>query len=260
MKFSIVIAAFNAEKEIARTLESTLDQTYSDYEVIVVNDASTDKTPEIVAEFDRVRLINNEINMKAGGSRNRGIEAANGEYIIFLDSDDILASNDVLEKLAKAIEENGDTDLVYIGMNSSDNERNLIPNAHNSVKETRLVEWTYANVCDVCWNKEFLNKNDIRFVEHRFFEDFPFYYEGLLKSESYNFVEFPVITYTRNRAESMTTKFNMQKIIDYYSNMMLLSELYMKTEDRYKEGLWQAIIRQHKNIEFYMLNMRRDDE
>ena len=260
MKFSIIIAAFNAEKEIARTLESTLNQTYSDYEVIVVNDASTDKTAEIVAGFDKVRLVNNEINMKAGGSRNNGLKVANGEYIIFLDSDDILASNDVLEKLAKAIEEKGDTDLVYIGMNSSDNERNLIPTAENSVKETRLVEWKYANVCDVCWNKAFLDKNNIKFVEHRFFEDFPFYYEGLLKSESYNFVEFPVITYTRNRADSMTTKFNMQKILDYYYNMTVLSELYMKTEDKYKDGLWQAILRQHKNIEFYMLNMRRDEE
>ena len=90
MKFSIIIAAYNAEKEIARTLESTLNQTYSDYEVIVVNDASTDKTAEIVAGFDRVRLINNEVNMKAGGSRNNGLKVANGEYIIFLDSDDIL--------------------------------------------------------------------------------------------------------------------------------------------------------------------------
>ena len=58
----------------------------------------------------------------------------------------------------------------------------------------------------------------------------------------------------------MTTKFNMQKILDYYYNMTVLSELYMKTEDKYKDGLWQAILRQHKNIEFYMLNMRRDEE
>ena len=260
MKFSIIIAAYNAEKEIARTLESTLNQTYSDYEVIVVNDASTDKTAEIVAGFDRVRLINNEVNMKAGGSRNNGLKAANGEYIIFLDSDDILASSDVLGKLAKAIDEKGDTDLVYIGMNSSDGERSLIPNAHNSVKENRLLEWEYANVCDVCWNKAFIDKNNIRFVEHRFFEDFPFYYEGMLKSESYNFVEFPVITYTRNRADSMTTKFNMQKILDYYSNMTVLSELYMKIDDKYKDGLFKAILRQHKNIEFYMLNMRRGEE
>jgi hypothetical protein len=177
-----------------------------------------------------------------------------------LESDDILASSDVLEKLAKAIDEKGDTDLVYIGMNSSDGERSLIPNAHNSVKENRLLEWEYANVCDVCWNKAFIDKNNIRFVEHRFFEDFPFYYEGMLKSESYNFVEFPVITYTRNRADSMTTKFNMQKILDYYSNMTILSELYMKIDDKYKDGLFKAILRQHKNIEFYMLNMRRGEE
>ena len=55
----------------------------------------------------------------------------------------------------------------------------------------------------------------------------------------------------------MTTKFNMQKILDYYSNMTVLSELYMKTDDQYKDGLFKAILRQHKNIEFYMLNMRR---
>jgi hypothetical protein len=52
----------------------------------------------------------------------------------------------------------------------------------------------------------------------------------------------------------------MQKILDYYSNMTVLSELYMKIDDKYKDGLFKAILRQHKNIEFYMLNMRRGEE
>ena len=93
MKFSIIIPAYNAEKEIERTLQSIQNQTFTDYETIVVNDASTDDTAKIVSKYKDVILINNPKNIKAGGSRNRGIENAKGDYIVFLDSDDWIAEN-----------------------------------------------------------------------------------------------------------------------------------------------------------------------
>ena len=255
MKFSIIVAAYNAEKEIARTIESVLAQTYKDFELIVVNDASTDSTAEIVSQFEDVILLNNEKNIKAGGSRNRGLEKASGEYIVFLDSDDILTSNTVLELLANKIEEKGATDVIYFGMKSHDGVRELIPNEHNSIKENRLLEWNYANVCDVCWKKSFLDTNNIRFAEERFFEDFPFYYKGLICSKTYNYLEYPVITYTRQRPDSMTTKINIKKIQDYYYNMILLTEIYLNAEEKYMGGLFHAIVEQHRNLDFYLSKM-----
>ena len=89
MDISVVIPAYNAEKTIAATLQSVLNQTYPPSEVIVVNDGSKDGTKERVLEFgDRVRLINQE-NSGVSAARNFGVENSNSDWIAFLDSDDL---------------------------------------------------------------------------------------------------------------------------------------------------------------------------
>jgi len=89
---SVIMPAYNAEKFIAESIESILNQSYSNWELIVINDGSTDQTKSIVSNFlsdDRIQLINHEYNQGLIISRNSGIEAANGKYIANLDSDDI---------------------------------------------------------------------------------------------------------------------------------------------------------------------------
>jgi glycosyltransferase involved in cell wall biosynthesis len=88
-KVSVVIPLYNKEKYIRRTVDSVLDQTFADFELIIVNDGSTDQGPAIVREFtdSRIRLIDQE-NQGASGARNRGIKEARGELIAFLDADD----------------------------------------------------------------------------------------------------------------------------------------------------------------------------
>ncbi|HOI15517.1 MAG TPA: glycosyltransferase [Geobacteraceae bacterium] len=87
---SVIIAAFNAEKYIAEALASVLGQTYPAVECIVVDDGSTDRTAEIVAGFgNRVRLLR-QANAERSAARNAGLRCATGEYIGFLDADDIL--------------------------------------------------------------------------------------------------------------------------------------------------------------------------
>ncbi len=85
-RFSVIIPVYNRERFIARAIESVLAQTYRDFELIVVDDGSTDSTPEIVARYP-VRLLRQE-NRGVSAARNRGIAAARGEIIAFLDSDD----------------------------------------------------------------------------------------------------------------------------------------------------------------------------
>ena len=100
---SVVIPLYNKEKSIKATLESVLTQTYTDYEVIVVNDGSTDKSADVVRNFistvkseefkvKNIRLIQQE-NAGVSAARNAGILAAQGEYIAFLDGDDLWTSN-----------------------------------------------------------------------------------------------------------------------------------------------------------------------
>lgn len=103
-RISIIMAAYNAEKTIEQAIYSVLCQTYPDFELLVVNDCSTDKTAALVAAIaekdDRVRLISNEKNGGVSYTRKHGLEEARGEWIAILDSDDAWAS----EKLEKQIE------------------------------------------------------------------------------------------------------------------------------------------------------------
>ena len=89
---TVITPAYNAERFIKETLDSVLVQSMENWEMIVIDDGSTDRTREIVAEYaktdTRIRLIENENNMGVARTRNRGIDMAQGEYVAFLDSDD----------------------------------------------------------------------------------------------------------------------------------------------------------------------------
>lgn len=87
---SVIIAVFNGEKYLAQTLKSILDQDYTPLEVIVINDGSTDKTGEVLSAFNnRIRVIYQE-NTGVSAARNKGIELAQGEMIVFFDADDLM--------------------------------------------------------------------------------------------------------------------------------------------------------------------------
>ena len=107
---SIIMPAYNAEKTIAQSIESVLAQTYYEWELLIVDDGSSDSTISIVnslAENDsRIRLFINEKNMGVAKTRNFGIEQASGEWIAFLDSDDLWHENK-LENQLRFMEEVG---------------------------------------------------------------------------------------------------------------------------------------------------------
>lgn len=88
--FSIIIPAYNREVLIKKALDTVLTQTFTDFEVIVVDDASKDRTADVVANYTdpRVKLIRQPVNGERGKARNTGNEAAQGQYICYLDSDD----------------------------------------------------------------------------------------------------------------------------------------------------------------------------
>ena len=100
----IIMAAYNAEKTIEQAINSVLRQTYTDFELLVVNDCSKDRTVELVksiaAKDNRVRLISNEKNSGVSFTRKHGLEESNGSWIAILDSDDAWAP----DKLEKQIE------------------------------------------------------------------------------------------------------------------------------------------------------------
>lgn len=102
-RFSVIICAYNIEAYVSKAIESVLNQTFKDYELILVNDGSKDNTLNILKEYeskngDRIKVIDNVINLGLSKSRNIAISQANGEYIVHLDGDDLFYEPDTLKK------------------------------------------------------------------------------------------------------------------------------------------------------------------
>jgi len=110
---SIIVPAYNAEKYIADAIESVLRQTYPYFELIIVDDASTDRTAEVVQSFSdqRIKLIRHTSNKGPGAARNTAIEAARGKWMAVLDADDQWKANR-LKRLVQELEEGGDSYFV----------------------------------------------------------------------------------------------------------------------------------------------------
>ena len=101
VKISLIIPIYNEEKYLEECLDSVLNQTFTDFEIICINDGSTDSSLKILEKYksisDKLKVITQE-NRGLGHARNRGLEIAKGEYICFLDGDDWLAK-EAFEKL-----------------------------------------------------------------------------------------------------------------------------------------------------------------
>lgn len=111
-RVSVIIPAFNSERYLAEAVDSVLSQTYKNIECIVVDDGSTDNTPAIVQGYgDRIRYIYQE-NAERSAARNRGIAAATGQYISFLDADDFIDSAKIADQIA-FLEEHPECAAVY---------------------------------------------------------------------------------------------------------------------------------------------------
>ena len=103
VKFSIIIPVYNVEDYIEKCLDSVFNQTYENFEVIVVNDGTTDNSMDIVKRYD-AKVINQK-NQGLSAARNRGVKESSGDYIIFLDSDDYI-DKDLLQKISENLSNN----------------------------------------------------------------------------------------------------------------------------------------------------------
>ncbi len=134
MLVSIVMPARNAERTIRQAVQSVLTQTYTEWELIIIDDASVDDTAGVIqkmiraadlagnmASGNRIRVIRNERNLGVAGSRNRGVQAANGAWVAFLDSDDMWHSDKLRKQMELAARET-DADIIYTGSSFIQND------------------------------------------------------------------------------------------------------------------------------------------
>ena len=163
-KFSVIISAYNIEDYIQRAINSVLNQDFTDYELIVINDCSTDNTLEKIRQYKNIKIINNKKNMGLGAVRNIGIKNAKGKYIIHLDGDDTMYDKYVLKKIDKLIGEE-EYDIVFLGFQDVGGSGKLrISTKENSTKEARISCDTNFSVPSKCWRRKYLmeNKNSIQ--------------------------------------------------------------------------------------------------
>lgn len=175
MKLSIIVPVYRVEDLLDRCLESIVGQTFSDFEVIVVDDGSPDGSPQKCDEWarrdDRLRVIH-KTNGGLSDARNRGIEAARGEFITFVDSDDFLDADTYRQVMPLA----DDADIVeysfYRFYGSGKQQRVVL--RQQAFSDMRHY-WLASNGYEHCyaWNKVFRRRlfDDVRFPVGRVFED-----------------------------------------------------------------------------------------
>lgn len=175
---SVIVTCYNLEDYISRCLESLINQTHKNLEIIVVNDKSTDSSLDIINEYverdSRIRLINNEENYGAGKSRKIGIESAKGDYISLIDGDDYVTKNFLknlydLSKIYDADIVSGN--IVCDVIRDFDNNKEFITELEK-INFLRQEKKTFINnklIKKTIWDK-------VPYCERRYIEDtFPYY-------------------------------------------------------------------------------------
>lgn len=170
--------AYNAEKFISESIESVLQQTFQKYELIIINDCSTDSTVSIVQEYqkkdNRIKLLHNEQNSGVAITRNKGIEVAKHPYICFLDSDDRWVS-DKLQEYFKKFEEGHNVIYSFYTRFNQDKNLNLVT-APLSVTYHELLKGNCIGNLTGAYNAEKLGKFYQKRVRH---EDYVMWLEIL---------------------------------------------------------------------------------
>ena len=227
VKVSVILTAFNEERYIKKAIESILNQTLTDFELIVVNDGSTDSTLDIIKSFDdeRLKIIDQE-NLGPGASRNKALKEAVGEYIMYLDGDDWYHT-EALE-IAYAEAKDNNTDFTFYQMINYDDKTGKIYENDwfdltifdESFEERVFKAADYegsifdmsVGVCQKIYDASFLRRIDARFPEGIFFEDMPFFYYVLLKAERISIIKRHL--YYRRKHDASITHVVDEKFLD----------------------------------------------
>lgn len=158
-KVSIIIPVYNSSKHIKECLNSVINQTYKNLEIIVVNDNSIDNTMDIVNSYKdkRIKVINLVKNSGVSIARNKGVEISTGDYICFLDSDDCWD----LEKIEKQVNFIGDKAFIYSDYEFYNNGKKHRVSVPKSLTYKQALKNTTIFTSTVMFNMKYLSKEDI---------------------------------------------------------------------------------------------------
>ena len=195
MKFSIVVPVYNVEKYLEKCLKSIQNQTYDNFEVIVVNDGSTEKNKKIMRSFVKDPRFKS-FNKKNGGlsdARNFGVKYTTGDFLLFIDSDDYIDKN-LLTKLNNVIEQYN-PDIIKFNFIDviEDKEYKHFEKitVSKEVKLTELINFDYFEpACSYCYKINFYKENNFQFEIGKYHEDYGLIPLILLKSKSIYYLNY----------------------------------------------------------------------
>lgn len=189
-KISIILPVYNGEKDLCRCLDSIYNQSYKDYEIVAINDGSTDSSIDILKEYknrfrSKITVVDQE-NSGVAQTRNNGIEMAKGEYITFMDDDDYLDA-DYLETLVKEADSDS-YDILISGYRRITREGKVLFSSKikNKVFQKYIIVAPWARL----FKRTFLIEQKIRFFQYDIGEDVCFNIHAYQKTERIKIVDY----------------------------------------------------------------------
>lgn len=227
---SIIIPVYNTYLYLEQCLNSIYSQTYTNYEVILVNDGSTDQSPKVCDSYARKHNHTKVIHKENGGaadSRNIGLSRAKGEYIIFIDSDDFWSDRRCLEKLVFAIKNYPQSDFIGFNIQYYWNDNKIQKWPQYDIDITRennkdelickLIKTGSFPVspCTKIIKHSFLKKYNIKFYKGIVGEDILWFQEILERAQNFHFINEYLYNYRKSISTSVSGNMNLKKFNDF---------------------------------------------
>jgi glycosyltransferase involved in cell wall biosynthesis len=288
-KLSVVVPIYNVEKYLCKCVDSIISQEMQDFELILVNDGSSDNSEEIANEYskqdNRIKVIHKE-NGGLSSARNTGINLAKGEYVCFIDSDDWIKEN-TFSLLVQILNENPNIDIIAFKacllkegkpLRKYNNSGNISTIEFDKINIGRFYDNFFRNygysACNKVYRLDIIKKNNIRFLENQEIgsEDIPFNHQVMIKSNCICTIDQALYmqvsnegTISRRLRPNLVNKYMncVQVIIDYSKDSRLFYELehyfplltYNLFMDalfnKYKYGNHPNLIQEFKEVKKY---------
>ena len=260
MRFSIIIPCYKVEKYLCACVDSVLQQTFKDFELILVDDGSPDRVPEICdayAEKDiRVKVIH-QSNRGQADARNAGTAVAKGDYISYIDSDDYLIDERVLERLEERIAKTGPDIVHYKFVEWFENDGHIAPCKFDYQVETegRELADIYCELIDKdayynsAWSKvirrELLTEHHIHFEKGILGEDNEWFYHVVMVAQKLELIDEPLYVY-RRRAGSITKTGTVKNLRDQLHVLQKWERLLQgNCDEKRSKVVWGSLAKQY---------------
>ena len=234
-KFSIIVPVYNLEKYVSKCLDSIFNQTFKDFEVIVVNDGSKDNSLDIIKKYD-VKVIDQK-NQGLSASRNNAIKKATGEYLVFVDGDDTI-EEELLERLNEASNDNPDiirfqSREIFDNKEAIDHDEEGFDTCPGVEAFEKICNYHYVEtVALYCIKRDYFEKEKFQFEKNMLHEDFRLIPLVIMKASKVKSISFIGYNYYQRDNSIMNVKDyekTKKKVDDFLNHYRYLIEEIDKT-------------------------------